>query len=266
MLDLKHYEGTSPMVIDANEFLENFADKDLPVIIPRKGCHDIWNAFMVKNATFSYPSDIPFCPCTATSLPAQLISYDDAKSLYKKEIKVNPDFHINAYIHFYIDDQKFDGKRDSIWFNCEKALNIFRHFDGIITPDFSTYADFPDPLKRYNTYRMRALGNWASENKISVINNVRWGTSETWDYCFDGIPQKSIVAVGTVASGLKKSFYRPQFETGLRKMVETISPKAIIVFGSVHYDFFDDLKKVGVEIVDFPSRTNEVFARRKSHE
>ncbi len=219
-----------------------------------------------KNATFSFPSDIPFCPCTATSLPTQLISYEDAKILYKKKLITNSDFHISAYIHFYTDDQKFDGKRDGIWYNSEKALNIFRHFDGIITPDFSTYADFPDPLKRYNTYRMRAFGHWASENKISVINNVRWGTSETWNYCFDGIPQKSIVAVGTVASGLKKSFYRPQFETGLHKMVEVISPIAIIVVGSAHYDFFDDLKQQGVKIVAFPSKTNEVFARRISHE
>ena len=113
---------------------------------------------------------------------------------------------------------------------------------------------------------MRAFGNWVSEHNISVINNVRWGTRETWNYCFDGIPKNSVVAIGTAASGLKKSLYRRQFETGLRKMIEIIKPKAIIVFGSVHYDFFNDLKKQGLEIINFPSKTSEVFARRKNHE
>ena len=94
MIDLKHNKAASTLLIDANEIF-SVADKNVPEVTPRKGCYDIWNAFMVKNATFSYPSDIPFCPCTATSLPKQLISYDDAKSLYKKEIKVRNCHKIN---------------------------------------------------------------------------------------------------------------------------------------------------------------------------
>ena len=41
------------------------------------------------------------------------------------------------------------------------------------TPDFSTYQDFPEPLKVYNTYRMRAFGYWLTKNGIKVINNIR---------------------------------------------------------------------------------------------
>ncbi len=109
----------------------------------------------------------------------------------------NESFHYHAHIHFYIDDQKFDGKQSSIWLYPVKALEIVKHFDGIITPDFSTNADFPDPLKRYNTYRMRAFGCWIANNGLSVINNVRWGTLETWAYCFDGIPKHSITLIIT---------------------------------------------------------------------
>jgi hypothetical protein len=28
---------------------------------------------------------------------------------------------------------------------------------------------------------------WCYTQKIPVINNARWGTEETWEYCFDGI-------------------------------------------------------------------------------
>ena len=230
----------------------------------RNGLKDMWNAFMVKGASFSYPSDIPICPCTMKELPVQLMSYDDAKALYREEMRLGHyDFFVNAWIHFYIDDQKFDGKRSSIWLFPEEALEIFKHFKGIITPDFSTNADFPDSIKRYNTYRMRAFGYWISKTDISVINNVRWGTVETWSYCFAGIPKHSTVAIGTVASGLKSLSARPNFETGLLKMVETIEPSTIIVYGSANYPIFDNLKQRGITIISFPSKTSEIFARRK---
>lgn len=234
---------------------------------PRAGLVDMWNAFMVKNAVFEGNSDMPLCPCTASSPPKELISYEDAKSLYKKEIQSgNRDFSVNAFIHFYIDDQKFDGKQSSVWLYPEKALEIIRHFSGIISVDFSTYSDFPDPIKRYNTYRMRAFGCWIASLGIPVINNVRWGTVETWDYCFDGIPKNSMVCIGTVASGINRIENRPLFEFGLLKMVEVLSPHTIIIYGSANYPFIEDLKAKGITIISFPSKTSLAFERRKKNE
>lgn len=37
--------------------------------------------------------------------------------------------------------------------------------------------------------RMRAYGYWLGKNGIPVINNIRWGTPETFEYCFEGIPE-----------------------------------------------------------------------------
>ena len=236
-------------------------------LIPRKGCTDMWNSFMVKGAKFDPISDIPFCPCTATKAPVKLISYEDAKAIYKKELKAgHKDFFVNAYIHFYIDDQKFDGKRSSIWLYPEEALSIIKHFAGIITPDFSTNADFPDPWKRFNTYRMRAFGIWIANQGIPVINNVRWGTVETWSYCFDGIPQNSMICIGTVASSLQYLENRPLFEYGLSQLIKVLSPKTIIIYGSANYSFIESLKDEGITIISFPSKTAEAFERRKRNE
>ena len=44
--------------------------------------------------------------------------------------------------------------------------------------------------------------------------SVRWGTEETFQYCFDGIPQNSIVAAGTVGGSPRKRKDRDRFETG----------------------------------------------------
>ena len=232
----------------------------------RNGLQDMWNAFMVRGATFS-ANDIPLCPTTATSLPAKLISYDEAKSIHKKEMqRGNRNYHVDAFIHFYIDDQKFDGKRTSIWLYYDNALAIIRHFSGIISPDFSTYADFPEPIKSWNFYRMNAFGYWIGSLGIPVISNARWGTEETWRYCFDGSPSNSMLAIGTVASGIRLLKNRPLFENGLFKMAEKLQPHTIIVYGSDNYTCFDELRNRGIRIVSYPSKTCEAFARRKQHE
>lgn len=242
--------------------INNIEDK-----VPRQGCKDIWNAFMVRDSEFAPTTDIPVCSCIITNPPIQLISYVDAKALYNKKLRSgDTSFFINAFIHFYIDDQKFDGKQSSIWLYPYKALEVIKHFAGIITPDFSTNADFPDPLKRFNTYRMRAFGCWMNQLGIPTINNVRWGTIETWTYCFDGIPKHSMISIGTVASNLKSLAVRPNFEIGLHKMVKALEPHTIIVYGSDKYPFFEVLKKQGIKIITFPSQTSEAFARRKSYE
>ena len=54
---------------------------------PRKNCHDIWwNAFMVRGANFNKKYDIPDCPTTAKGNPRNIITYSEAKSIYKKEL------------------------------------------------------------------------------------------------------------------------------------------------------------------------------------
>lgn len=232
----------------------------------RNGLIDVWNAFMVENADFSN-HDIPLCPTTATCIPSKLIGYDEAKRTHKKMLHTHhKDYHINAFIHFYIDDNKFDGKRSSFWLYPHKALEIIEHYDGIIVPDPSTYADFPDPLKRWNFYRMNAFGYWIASLGHEVISNARWNTPDTWEYCFDGNPRNSMLCIGTVASNLKyKANYAP-FAEGLFKMVETLTPHTILVYGSSNYPCFDELRRRGINIVTFKSSTCEYYERRKPNE
>lgn len=233
--------------------------------INRSGLTDIWNAFMVEKATFS-KHDIPICPTTAKKIPEKLISYDEAKTIHKKMIRnKNLNYHINAFIHFYVDDSKFDGKQSSFWLYPEKVLAIISHFDGMIVPDPSTYADFPDPLKRWNYYRMNAFGFWISSLGFEVISNVRW-TPDTMEYCFDGNPCNSMLSLGTVASSLKYKLTYSQFTEGLLKMYEILKPHTLIVYGSSNYPCFDKLRALGVNIITFKSKTCEYYERRTPHE
>ena len=232
----------------------------------RNGCIDIWNAFMVENAEFTLGSDMPINHYIYDHIPKSLVSYVEAKHIHKLTKDTNPNYFVDSFVHFYIDDHKFDGPKSSIWLYPEKSLDILKHFSGIITPDFSTYLDFPDPIKRYNTYRMRAYGYWISKNKIPVINNVRWNTEESWEYCFDGIPLFSIVSIGTVASGLNRLKNRNDFEKGLYKMVNVLHPHTILCYGSANYSCFDNLRAKGISVISYPSERSQAFIRKGMYE
>ena len=225
----------------------------------RKGEHDVWNAFMIQNAFFT-KNDIPISK-ESFSIPKQLIGWDEAKGLYKKLIKEDPEFKNKSFIHFYMDDQKFDGKKSSIWLYPKEALEIIRHYAGIISPDFSTNFDLPIFIKGFNIYRMRAYDCFMELEHIPYIHNIRWGTKETWKYCFDGIPTGSVVAVGTVASGLRRLENRKLFEDGFRKMVEVVKPKAIIIYGSSNYRVIKEARDQGIKIINFESKTSLAYKK-----
>ena len=233
--------------------------------IHRSGCRDIWNAFMCEGARYG-AHDIPYCPTTAQDIPNSIVTWEEAKSIYRRRLASgNATFHEDAFVCWYIDDYKFDGPH-GIWHDSKFALKVLHHFSGAITPDFSTYQDFPEPIKIYNTYRMRAFGYWLSRNGVSIINNIRWGTQETYRYCFEGIPKNSIIAIGTCGGSPRKYKDRERFEKGLDELVKILYPHTIIVYGSASYPCFDKLIDHGIKIVSFPSQTAQAFEGRKEHE
>ncbi len=110
---------------------------------------------------------------------------------------------------------------------------------------------------------MRAFGLWLTSNNISAINNVRWGAEETWEYCFDGLPENSVLFIGTIASGLKNLSNRPIFNAGIKELVKRLHPHTLIIYGSANYPIFNELRENGTDIISFQSDTSIAFERRK---
>lgn len=220
-----------------------------------------WKPELVEGAMFD-EMDIPFCPTITSGIPSKIITYEEAKIIYQRELKRNAEFKLDYYVCFYIDDYKFDTFR-GVWFSPKKSLLILKHFKGIITPDFSTYLDFPLPLKLWNTYRMRAFGYWCGKEGLEVINNVR-GSVIDFAYCFRGIPTNSIISIGAVGSGLKLIQNRQQFKIWLNELIKVLKPKAIIFYGSSNYNDIRELIGKGIKIYQFESKTSLDFKRRRA--
>lgn len=131
-------------------------------------------------------------------------------------------------VHFFIDDYQFN----RLWTNIDRYVDMLSQFKYVMTPDFSTYTDFPKAIQIYNHYRKHWVGAYLQEAGIKVIPTISWSTSDSFDWCFDGEPEGGTVAissVGCMSSNSKKEL----FLAGYNEMVKRLKPESIIFYGNV---------------------------------
>lgn len=52
-------------------------------------------------------------------------------------------------VHFFLDDYQFN----RVWQYPNRYIDSLKQFDFVMSPDFSTYTDFPKALQIYNHFR-----------------------------------------------------------------------------------------------------------------
>lgn len=203
----------------------------------RRGCKDVFHAFLVKGASFAGELEIP-CIEYTDAIPDHLIPFSKAVSGH--------DF--DAWVHFYQDDSEFV----RLWNTPQKYLPILQRYQGVITPDFSLYRDMPLVQQQWNIYRSRAIGHWLHKNGVPIIPNIRFGDERTYEPSCCGIPQGGTIAVGSHGC-IKLVRERECFERGLNYVVEHLHPQTIVVYGTAPDSVFSQYREVGINIVQFDS-------------
>lgn len=129
-------------------------------------------------------------------------------------------------VHFFEDDYKFE----RAWTSPNRYAAQLKPFGAVLGPDFSMYMDFPDAVSIYNHYRNNWLASfWQTCYNIDVIPTVLWGEERTWDWCFDGYPKNSIVAVSNVGL-VRKPEVKKMFHAGYEEMLRRLDPSLVLVF------------------------------------
>ncbi len=143
-----------------------------------------------------------------------------------------------ATIHFFVDDYQFE----RLWNTPEQYNEMLRKYECVLSPDFSLYMDMPIAMKIWNIYRSRLLGNYWQRQGMKVIPTISWAEPDTFQFCFDGIPEGSIVAISTI--GVKQdSGAMKIWKDGMDEMIKRIHPEVILVYGGkVEYDYPRDTK------------------------
>lgn len=183
---------------------------NLELIDIENSSNNFWQMPIIKNDNF---------------IPKDIIGFNYAKTSKEK----------NVGIHFYLDDYQFE----RLWNKPEDYIDILKQYDCIFSPDFSLYMDMPMPMKIWNTYRSRQIGQYYQNQGIKVIPTLSWADSETFEFCFEGIPKGSIVSISTI--GVKKNKEALKiWKAGVDELIRRIEPSTILIYGGkLDYDYGD---------------------------
>ena len=130
-------------------------------------------------------------------------------------------------VHFFLDDYQFV----RLWYRPDEYVDKLRRFNGMFSPDFSLYLDFPLSLQIYNTYRNRWVGRYCQECGIKVIPTVGWSDEKSFEFCFLGVPKGSDVAVST-RGVVRSKEAREMFVKGYERMLKEIEPRVVHLYGA----------------------------------
>lgn len=130
-----------------------------------------------------------------------------------------------AIAHCFLDDYKFE----TLWREPMKSIETLFNFKYVIPPDFSFYSDMPLALQIYQVYRMRAIHHFLSETGINCVPVVGWSNEKSFEFCFDGLPEESTLAVST--NGCFSKDGMDCYRKGFSEMCHRLHPKRVIVVG-----------------------------------
>lgn len=128
-------------------------------------------------------------------------------------------------VHFFLHDYQFE----RVWNTPDKYLTYLSKYGCVLSPDFSMFLDMPLAVSIYNHYRKHWLAAYWQYMGITVIPTISWLYPDSYDWCFDGEPKNSVVAVSDVGCR-KASESREVFEQGYQEMLNRLNPSKILFY------------------------------------
>ena len=83
---------------------------------------------------------------------------------------------------------------------------------------------------------INGLQDIGKKGGIKVIPTIEWGTKDSYSWCFDGVPEDSIVAVSNVGCMNNKE-HRRLFMDGWNEMLVRLQPRKILLFAQKLDDY-----------------------------
>lgn len=155
---------------------------------------------------------------------------DNVKLIACSDTKSKDEVNRECGVHFFLDDYRFE----HIYDYPQRTLNRYSQYKFLLTPDYSLYAEMPLWRQLENVAKNRWCGAYWQSKGIIVYPTISWGLAQTYEFCFDGVEQNSVVAIGTI--GCRKN--KAQFMHGYDAMLDRLNPSAIICFGKP----FDEMR------------------------
>lgn len=167
---------------------------------------------------------IKLSPINIRRLPNEnnVISFSEIfSSKYKK--------NLNKY---WVDMFNDDVVIERFWNNPEKYLPLLKNAIGVIASDYSVMKGLLLTDNINNVQRNRITAFLLERENITTIPVASWYDKDSFEWCFDGLPHKSIIAVssnGCLKGNCKTS--KSDFIKGVFKLNELKKPSKILICG-----------------------------------
>lgn len=128
-------------------------------------------------------------------------------------------------VHFFLHDYQFE----RVWRYPDRYTEFLKKFEFTLSPDFSCYSDTPLAIRIFNTYRNRWCARYWQENGLLVVPTITWSDDETFEFCTDGIPKHSTIAVSTMGEG-RYANWESLFKHW-DELLNRLEPDTILLYG-----------------------------------
>lgn len=123
-----------------------------------------------------------------------------------------------------------DELQNKYWNSPYAYIPTLKNLEGVIGPDFSLYRDYSLERQQWNCYRNRVIAYHWQKNGINVIPTASWSTPDSFEWCWQGLPSNSALAITTNGIVSEKEGTR-LFIIGLDELIQRKNPHSLIVCG-----------------------------------
>ena len=198
--------------------------------------------------------------------PQTLIPHDVVSFNERNAVK-DPSEH---WLDFFIDDDQFERcwtefergmvgdsntERNS-WRSLDRYIPQLMRFEGVIGTDYSMFPEMLPDQRNWNCARNRVFAYRMQRHGIPCIPVASWCCEEDWDWCFDGLPEESSIAVSTNGC-CRNAGTRRMFRRGIDELIRRKRPYAVIVCGRS----FPELEGCEASLMFYPSFSQRMKER-----
>lgn len=171
--------------------------------------------------------------------------------------KIEDNNNVDRMVHFFLYDYKFE----RVWKTPDNDIEKLKRYRAVLSPDFSMYVEMNPVMQLYNVFRNRWCGAYMASKGIRVVPTVSWGDESTFDFCFEGIPKGSTVAVSTymVSEHGHHADQKEFFLKGYNEMLKRIEPERIICYSTPFSEMEGNIIYVDYELSSWKHQNDDII-------
>ena len=126
--------------------------------------------------------------------------------------------------------------------------------DYLFAPDFSLFVgdDRYQQVNKQDIYRSRFIAAYWQQCGYQVIPTASWGDANSFKYCFEGLPENSVIAVCGIGHNQDKA-HKALWNVAVSRLIEEKKPTVLVIYGGKE----DDYLQLPVKVKYIPDFINQ---------